>query len=79
MALLSGNLAYYLFVRAERTLKVTEAVLFNYLQPVVTIPLAIFWLKEELSVHFIIGAMVIAIGLFIVEFKKYKKKEKPVN
>ena len=73
MALMSGNLAYYLYIRSERTLDVSETVLFNYLQPVVTIPLAIFWLHEELSVHFIIGAIIIAIGLFVVEFKRYKK------
>lgn len=74
MALLSGSLAYYLYIRAERTLDVSETVLFNYLHPVVTIPLAIFWLHESLSSHFIIGAIIIAVGLFIVEYKKQKPK-----
>lgn len=74
MALLSGNLAYYLYIRGERTLRVSEAVLFNYLQPVITIPLAIFWLQESLNINFIIGAIIISIGLFIVEYKKYQKK-----
>lgn len=74
MALLSGNLAYYLFVRAERTLKVSETVLFNYLQPLVAIPLAIFWLHESLTWHFVVGAIIIAVGLVIVEYKRYKKK-----
>jgi len=72
MALMSGNLAYYLYVRGERTLEVSEAVLFNYLQPVITIPLAIFWLKESLSIHYVVGAAIIATGLFIVEYKKYQ-------
>lgn len=72
MALISGNLAYFLYIRAERTLEVSETVLFNYLQPVVTIPLAIFWLHEELSFHFVVGAVIIAIGLFVVEYKKYR-------
>jgi drug/metabolite transporter (DMT)-like permease len=72
MALISGNLAYYLYVRGERTLEVSEAVLFNYLQPVITIPLAIFWLKETLSIHYLLGAAIIAMGLLIVEYKKYK-------
>src|SRR3989344_3244502 len=70
MAVFSGTIAYYLFVRAYKTIEVSEAVLFNYLQPVVTIPLAIFWLNETLSLHFILGAVLIAIGLFIAESKK---------
>jgi drug/metabolite transporter (DMT)-like permease len=71
MALLSGNLAYYLYIRAERTLSVSETVFFNYLQPLVTIPLAIFWLKETLELHYIVGAVVIAVGIFLVEYKRY--------
>jgi len=70
MALVSGNLAYFLYVRGQRTIEVSEAVLFNYLQPVFMIPLAIFWLRESLSLAFIIGAIIIAIGLIIAETKK---------
>jgi drug/metabolite transporter (DMT)-like permease len=70
MALLSGNLAYFLYVRGMRSIEVSEAVLFNYLQPVFTIPLAIFWLGESLSPSFIVGAAIIIIGLIIAERKK---------
>ncbi|OGM27291.1 hypothetical protein A2962_01930 [Candidatus Woesebacteria bacterium RIFCSPLOWO2_01_FULL_39_61] len=74
MAIFSGSLAYYLFVRAQQSIEVSEAVLFYYLQPVITIPLAIFWLKESLSTSFVIGAIIIAVGLFIAESKKRKAK-----
>lgn len=74
MAIFSGTIAYYLFVRAYKSIEVSEAVLFNYLQPVITIPLAIFWLNEDLNFHFILGAALIALGLFIAEFKKSKAK-----
>lgn len=74
MALFSGNLAYYLYVRGQRSIEVSEAVLFNYLQPLFMIPLAIFWLRETITPHFLIGAIVIAIGLFIAESKKRKSK-----
>lgn len=74
MAVLSGSIAYYMFVRAYKSIEVSEAVLFNYLQPVVTIPLAVFWLKESLSWHFILGAVFIVIGLFIAERKRKVKK-----
>ena len=74
MALLSGSLAYYLYVRGQRTIEVSEAVLFNYLQPLFMVPLAVFWLGEKLSATFLIGAVIIAAGLFIAEYKKGNKK-----
>ena len=70
MAFLSGSLAYFLYVRGQRSIEVSEAVLFNYLQPIFTIPLAIFWLGESLSTSFIIGAAAIVIGLIIAESKQ---------
>ncbi|MBN1168278.1 DMT family transporter [Candidatus Woesebacteria bacterium] len=69
MAVISGNIAYYLYVRAQRSIEVSEATLFNYLQLVFTVPLAIFWLKEDLSFHFLVGAGLIIIGLIIAERK----------
>ena len=72
MALISGNLAYYLYVRGQRSIEVSEAVLFNYLTPIFGIPLAIFWLHESMSTSFMLGAGVIAIGLVIAEYKKRK-------
>ncbi len=79
MALLSGNLAYFLYVRAQRTIEVSEATLFSYLQPVFMIPLAIFWLGESLSASFTIGAIIIAIGLFIAETKRRNVKTQMSN
>ena len=70
MALLSGNLAYFLYVRGQRSVEVSEAILFTYLQPVFTIPLAVFWLGESLSVSLVVGAVIIAIGLIVAEYKK---------
>lgn len=70
MAIVSGNIAYFLYVRAQRSIEVSEATLFNYLQIVFTVPLAIFWLREQLSIHYLIGAALIVIGLFVAEKKK---------
>ena len=69
MALLSGNLAYTLYIRAVRSIEISEAVLFGYLQPVVTVPLAILWLHESISASFLIGALIIVVGLIIAETK----------
>jgi drug/metabolite transporter (DMT)-like permease len=76
MALLSGNLAYFLYVRGQKSIEVSEAVLFNYLQPVFMVPLAIFWLHESLTASFIIGGIIITIGLMVAETKRRNLKTK---
>ena len=75
MALFSGSIAYYLFVRAQKTIEVSEAILFNYLQPLFMIPLAIFWLHESLTPSFIYGAVIITFGLIIAESKKHNNNK----
>jgi drug/metabolite transporter (DMT)-like permease len=70
MALLSGTLAYFLSVRGQKSIEVSEASLFQYLQPIFSVPLAVFWLGEKITIPFIIGAGFIAIGVIIAEYKK---------
>lgn len=77
MALISGNLAYYLYVRGQRTIEVSEAVLFNYLQPLFMIPLAVFWLNESISFSFMVGALIIAIGLIVAQYKNKLYNSEP--
>lgn len=79
MSIFSGTLAYYLYIRAQKTIEVSEAVLFFYLQPLFSIPLAVFWLKESISLSFIIGAMIILLGLIIAEYKKGYFNSKPLK
>ncbi len=69
MALISGVLAYYLFIRGQKTIEVSEGILFNYLQPLFAIPLAVFWLQEKPTIPFVIGAVLITIGVIIAELK----------
>lgn len=75
MAILSGNLAYFMYVRGQRSIESSEATLFGYLQPVLSVPLAVFWLNEKLTIHFVIGAIFIAAGLYVAE-KKNRSKSK---
>jgi len=70
MAVLSGNLAYYLWVRGQKTIEISEASLFAYLQPIFSTPLAILWLGEKITPVFIIGAILITTGVIIAETKK---------
>lgn len=70
MALLSGNAAYYLFVKGEKSVEAGEAGLFFYLHPIVSFPLAVLWLGEKVTVPFIIGAVLIGTGVYIAETRK---------
>ena len=70
MALLSGTLAYYLWHKAEKSIEISEASVFAYLYPVFGIPLSLLWLKEKITAPLIIGSVVIAIGVFLAEWKK---------
>lgn len=73
MALLSGTLAYYLYIRGQKSIEVSEATLFSYLQPIFTVPLAVFWLGENITVTFVAGAILITSGIVIAEHKKRRK------
>lgn len=73
MAVLSGTLAYTLWHRAEKTIEIGEVGIFAYLYPIFGLPLSIIWLKEKVDVYFIVGCIVIAIGVILAEFKKRQK------
>jgi drug/metabolite transporter (DMT)-like permease len=70
MAILSGTLAYFLWHKAEKTIEISEVNLVAYLYPVFGTPLSVFWLGEKITLPFIVGAVVIAIGVFLAEWKK---------
>lgn len=70
MAVLSGTLAYYLWHKAEKTIEISEVNLVAYLYPIFGTPLSVFWLKEKITPPFIIGAVVIACGVILAEWKK---------
>ncbi|OGC59793.1 hypothetical protein A2890_02665 [candidate division WWE3 bacterium RIFCSPLOWO2_01_FULL_53_14] len=75
MALFSGNLAYTLWARAHRSIEVGEAALFAYLYPIFAAPLAVFWLGETITGPFIAGAAIIAIGVFVAEYRSSRRKK----
>ncbi|MBI2007273.1 MAG: DMT family transporter [Candidatus Blackburnbacteria bacterium] len=70
MAIFSGNIAYFFWHKAQKTIEVGEAGLFTYLQPIFAIPLAILWLGETISPAFVVGAVIITIGVLVAEYKK---------
>jgi drug/metabolite transporter (DMT)-like permease len=70
MAALSGNLAYTLWHKAQKTIEIGEVSLFTYLYPIFATPLAVLWLKEKVTIPFILGAAIIAAGVVIAEKKR---------
>ena len=76
MALLSGTFAYLLWHKAEKTIEVGEVNLIGYLYPVFGTPLSVFWLKEKIGLPFIIGSILIVVGVFLAEYKKRFIKNK---
>ncbi len=70
MAVLSGTLAYFLWHRAQKSIEISEVGLFAYLYPIFGVPLSVIWLRESISPTFIIGCIVIALGVVLAEWKK---------
>lgn len=69
MALLSGALAYFLFQKAQKSIETSEANTFLFLQPVVATPLAYLWLGENVSPTFIVGSVIIGLGVILSNLK----------
>jgi len=69
MAIISGALGYYLFQTGQKSIESSEAAVFSYLQPLFSTPLAIIWLKEEITSNFVIGISIIVLGIIIAEHK----------
>lgn len=70
MSIFSGALAYWLYQKAQKTIEASEASVFQYLQPVVTAPVAIIWLGEKLTLPIVFGSVLIGLGVFLAEWKK---------
>ncbi|MBU0619027.1 DMT family transporter [Patescibacteria group bacterium] len=74
MSLFASIIAYFTYAYGVSLIEASEATLFTYLQPIFTIPLAVFWLGETVDPSFIMGAIFIVIGVFLTEYKKQSVK-----
>lgn len=70
MAILSSVLAYFAFESGLRLIEASETTLFAYLQPIFAAPVAILWLGEKITSPFLFGATIVAIGIFLSEFRR---------
>lgn len=65
--------AFYLYQYGQKLIEASEASLFTYLTTIFSVLLAIFWLGEKLTLPFIIGGMIVIIGLVIAESRRKKR------
>jgi len=67
MSIFSSCIAYFTYNLGVSLIEASEASLFEYLKPIFAAPLAVVWLKEEVTFPFLVGAVIIAIGVAISE------------
>lgn len=72
MAVFSSVIAYFTYNAGYALIEASEATIFDYLRPIFTAPLAVWWLKEQITVPFLFGALLIALGVFLTEYKPRK-------
>lgn len=70
MSLLSGAVAYYFYIAGLSLIEASEASVFTYIHPVLTVPTAYLLLGEIPSPVFLLGAVVIAAGVYLAETRK---------
>ena len=69
MAFFSYVLAYFFYNFGVSKIEVSEATIFSYLNPIFAAPLAVFWLKETVTLPFLLGAIIIILGVILTEYK----------
>ena len=67
MSIFSSIIAYTTYNWGVSLIEASEATIFTYLQPIFAAPLSYFWLKEEVSRMFFVGAAIIGLGVYLTE------------
>ncbi len=70
MAIFSSVIAYFTYNYGVSKIEASEATLFTYLQPLFAVPLSVLWLREKITLPFIIGAIFIIGGVSLSEIRK---------
>ncbi|MEK7577200.1 MAG: DMT family transporter [Patescibacteria group bacterium] len=71
MAIFSGTIAYTLRNIAIKTIEVSESALYQYLQPLWSAILAVLWLQESITPSYILGGIIIALGVIVAENRRH--------
>lgn len=68
MAIAGSIIAFWAYTKGQEYIEAGEAAIFTYLQPLITFPLAYFWLHESISSVGLAACLLIAAGVYISEY-----------
>ncbi len=68
MAIAGSIIAFWAYTKGQEYVEAGEAAIFTYLQPLITFPLAYFWLHESISSVGLAACLLIAAGVYISEY-----------
>lgn len=72
MGILGTPVAMSLLLYGQSKIEASEAALFTYLQPLIYIPLSVFWLGDKVELYQMSGLFLICLGVFIAEKRTSK-------
>lgn len=76
MTIASTVIAYSLYEFSVKHIEVSETAIFQYLQPLITLPIALVFLDESFSIVYVIGGILVLAGVFLSEHHPVKVKRK---
>ncbi|MBI2326521.1 DMT family transporter [Candidatus Collierbacteria bacterium] len=68
MAVAGSIIAFWAYTKGQEYVEASEAAVFTYLQPLITFPLAYFWLHESISSVGLAACLLIAAGVYVSEY-----------
>jgi len=74
MAVAGTVIAYTLYEFGVKKIEVSETAIFQYLQPLFTIPIAMMFIGEDFSFIYLVGGILVAAGVFLSEHHPVKIK-----
>lgn len=69
MSIISFLVAFFLYEYGMSKINISEGSIFTYLHPIFALPVAYLWLHETITVPFVVGAVLIAVGVVFAEKK----------
>ncbi len=72
MALFGSVIAYFTYVYGLSKIEASETEIFTYLQPIFGVPLAVILLGEKVSLPFILGAILVTLGVLFCQLRLHR-------
>jgi drug/metabolite transporter (DMT)-like permease len=72
MSIISSIVAYFTYNLGYSLIEASEAVIFDYLKPILAAPIAVVWLGEQITLPFLLGAGIIAAGVVLTEYRPHR-------